>query len=353
MTPKIHPYLASTEAAVLNGQGVARAAIALDESGFRPDIMIGNAGWGETLFLKDIWRDAPLLQMAEFYYRGRGSDVGFDPEFDGGRDSILRARARAGPHLLAIEAADAAYAPTEWQRQQFPEAHREKNRVIHDGIDCNRAVPDPSAAFALPDGRVLSRDDEVLTYVARNLEPYRGFHSLMRALPAILDARPEAQVVFVGGDEISYGARPGGGATWRETLLSEVGPLSERVRFLGRIPYQNFLRLCQISSVHAYLTYPFVLSWSMLEAMACGAFVVGSRTPPVEEVIREGENGWLMDFFDRDEIAERLSAALAKRKDMDALRTAARDTVVSRYELGACLAAQVALVDELVKSAQG
>ena len=353
VTPKIHPYLASTEAAVLNGQGVARAAIALDESGFRPDIMIGNAGWGETLFLKDIWPDAPLLQMAEFYYRARGSDVGFDPEFDGGRDSILRARARAGPHLLAIEAADAAYAPTEWQRRQFPKAYRDKIRVIHDGIDCNRARPNPSAAFALPDGRVLSRNDEVLTYVARNLEPYRGFHSFMRALPAVLDSRPEAQVVIVGGDEVSYGARPGTGSTWRETLLNEVGPLPERVRFVGRIPYQNFLRLCQVSSVHAYLTYPFVLSWSMLEAMACGAFVVGSRTPPVEEVIRDGQNGWLMDFFDQDEIAEHLSAALAKRKEMDTLRAAARDTVVSRYELSACLAAQAALVDELVKSARG
>ena len=345
-TPRIHPYLAGTEAAVLNGQAVARLAIGLKEKGFRPDVMIGNPGWGETLFLKDIWPEAPLISLSEFYYRGRGSDVGFDPEFDRGDDSVLRARIRSAQHLLAIDAADVAYSPTEWQKAQFPAAYRSKIRVIHDGIDTDAIRPDPGARFTLPDGTEITRNDEVLTYVSRNLEPYRGFHSFMRALPAILDRRQGARVVVVGGDEVSYGGRPDKDRTWREVLLEETGPLPDRVHFLGRIPYPDFLRLMQVSSVHLYLTYPFVLSWSMLEAMAAGAFVVGSATPPVEEVIEDGQNGWLVDFFDTAAIADRVAEALMAREKVDDLRQRARATVEARFALNDCLAKQRALIDE-------
>ena len=348
VTEGIHPYLASSEAAVLNGQAVARVGFALREKGFRPDVMIGNPGWGETLFLKDVWPDIPLISLSEFFYRGHGSDVGFDPEFDAGDDSVLRARARSGMHLLAIEAADVAYAPTEWQKAQFPSAYQDKIRVIHDGIDCHRLRPDPNATFTLDDGRVLSVKDEVLTFVSRNLEPYRGFHSFMRALPDVLDKRPNAQVVIVGGDDVSYGARAPDGETWRARLLSEVGSMPDRVYFPGRLAYADYVRLMQVSSVHAYFTYPFVLSWSMLEAMAVGGFVVGSRTPPVEEVIRDGENGWLMDFFDREDIAGRLSEALACRAEMTDLRSAARQTVLSRYALDDCLSLQRAMIEEVI-----
>ena len=348
VTPKIHPYLVSSEMAVINGQAVARIGFKLKEKGFAPDVMIGNPGWGETLYLKDVWPEVPLVLMSEFFYRGRGSDVGFDDEFNQGPDAALRARTRAGVHLLALDAADAAYAATNWQRDQFPKAYRDKIRVIHDGIDCDAVRPDPNASFALPNGRFLTRDDEVLSYVARNLEPYRGFHSFMRALPKVLKARPDAMVVIVGGDEVSYGARAPDGKTWRNVLLEEIGPLPDRVCFVGRIPYRNYLQLAQVSSVHTYLTYPFVLSWSMLEVMAAGGFVVGSRTPPVEEVIDDGRNGWLVDFFDTDEIADGLSRALDMRRDVDNLRKAARQTILERYALADCLNAQLALIDGLI-----
>ena len=348
VTPKIHPYLAATEAAVLNGQAVARLGFKLKAKGFRPDVMIGNPGWGETLFLKDVWPDSPLISLSEFYYRGQGSDVNFDPEFASGPDSLLRSRTRSGPHLLALDAADYAYSPTEWQKAQFPAAYRHKIRVIHDGIDIDRIRPDPKAQFTLPSGRVLTRKDEVLTYVSRNLEPYRGFHSFMRTLPGVLKERPKAEVVIVGGDEVSYGSRPKEGQNWREVMLNEVGPLPERVTFMGRVPYTDFLSLLQVSSAHVYLTYPFVLSWSMLEAMAAGAFVIGSSTPPVEEVIRDGENGWLVDFFDIEAMSGRLSEALAKRRDVGALRLAARETVETKYALKDCLRQQRALIEEAV-----
>lgn len=348
VTPKIHPYLVGTEAAVLNGQAVARLGFKLKAQGFTPDVMIGNPGWGETLFLKDVWPDVPLISLCEFYYNGTGSDVGFDPEFDTGPDAILRARARSAQHLLAIEAADFAYSPTEWQRAQFPAAYRDTISVIHDGIDTDLIRPDADARFALADGTQLSRDDEVLTFVSRNLEPYRGFHSFMRALPSILEQRPEARVVIVGGDEVSYGGRPKAGGSWRAAMLEEVGPLPDRVTFTGRIPYRDYLSLMQISSAHVYLTYPFVLSWSMLEAMAAGAFVIGSDTPPVAEVIKEGRNGWLVDFFDIAALSTRISEGLAQRGRLEHLRRAARETVVERYRLSDCLTAQRALIDAAV-----
>ncbi len=348
VTPKIHPYLAGTEAAVLNGQAVARLGFKLRSEGFVPDVMIGNPGWGETLFLKDVWPEAPLISLCEFYYNGRGSDVGYDPEFDTGPDAILRARARSAQHLLAIEAADLAYSPTEWQKAQFPAAYHSKIRVIHDGIDTDIITPDANARFTLPDGTVLTAEDEVLTYVSRNLEPYRGFHVFMRALPEILKRRPEARVVIVGGDEVSYGSRPKDEGTWREKLLTETGPLPDRVTFTGRIPYRDYLSLLAVSSVHVYLTYPFVLSWSMLEAMATGAFVIGSATAPVSEVIEDGRNGWLVDFFDTRAMAERVADGLAQRHDMTALRQAARQTVLDRYALTTCLAAQKAMISDAV-----
>ncbi|MGI9389034.1 MAG: glycosyltransferase family 4 protein [Boseongicola sp.] len=348
VTAKIHPYLASSEQAVLNGQAVARIGLKLKDKGFTPDVMIGNPGWGETLYLKDVWQHVPLVSMSEFFYRGYGSDVGFDAEFSQGPDAALRARTRAGIHLLALDAADLAYAPTIWQRDQFPEAYREKIRVIHDGIDCDVVRPDPNANYALPNGQILTKKDEVLTYVARNLEPYRGFHSFMRALPDVLKTRPDAVVVIVGGDDVSYGARAPDGKTWREVILDEIGPLPERVYFVGKVSYSNFLRLAQVSAVHAYFTYPFVLSWSMLEVMAAGGFVVGSRTPPVEEVIEDGMNGWLVDFFDTEVISQRLIAALKARNDVDQLRCAARRTVIEKYDLSDCLKAQLALIDGVI-----
>jgi glycosyltransferase involved in cell wall biosynthesis len=218
--------------------------------------------------------------------------------------------------------------------------------VIHDGIDTTLCRPDPSAVLTLNDGTTFTRHDEVVTYVARNLEPYRGFHTMMRALPTILERRPRAHVLLVGGDEVSYGSKPKGSETWREHYLKEVsgGIDSARVHWLGRIPYAQLIRMFQVSSVHIYLTYPFVLSWSMLEAMSCGCLVVGSRTPPVSEVITDGRNGLLVDFFSPAALAGVVDHALADREGMASLRTAARQSIIERYDLKSlCLPAHLEL----------
>lgn len=334
------------------GVSVARAAARLrDQQGYRPDVIFGHSGWGETLFLKEVWPEARLLVYSEFYYRGIGRDIGFDPEFGTpSLDATMIAQGRAAHLGQALLHADAGVAPTRWQADSFPPPLRGMIEVIHDGVDTDAVAPDPAATatVTLPAGRVLTAEDEVISFVNRNLEPYRGYHSFLRALPAVLAARPEAQVVIVGGDGVSYGAEPKVGGSWKQVFLSEVADRLDlsRVHFTGRVPYPTLVALMQVTRAHAYLTYPFVLSWSMLEAMSAGALVIGSRTAPVEEVIADGQNGRLVDFFDIDGWSAALVEALARPERFTQIRRAARDTVVTRYDLRRhCLPRMVEFVE--------
>jgi glycosyltransferase involved in cell wall biosynthesis len=349
--PETHAYLRLAENCVRHGQSVARIAIKLKSEGFNPAIVIAHPGWGEALFVRDIWPATKILTYAEFFYRGTGADLGFDPDEPADVDAICRARVRNTHLLLSLEAADAAISPTHWQKSVHPVAFQPRIHVIFDGIDVDRVRPDPAATAALPDGTILAPGDEVLTYVARNLEPYRGFPSAMRALPRILEARPNARAVFVGGDEVSYGRSAPGGVTWRAKLVAEVGleRFAGRVHFTGKLPYATYLAILQRSSAHLYLTYPFVLSWSCLEAMAAGCLVVASATAPVLEVIEDGHNGLLVPFSDPEAIARRVIEALALGRAGAPLRAAARATVLDRYRLADCLEQQQVLVRRLLE----
>jgi glycosyltransferase involved in cell wall biosynthesis len=303
-----HHYLKGFEGQIRRGQAIVRVCLDLKKKGFIPDVIFAHPGWGESLFLKDVFPDAHLVGYLEYYYRGSGGDVGFDPEFPSQLDDLFRLRIKNSHLLHDLAACDEVLAPTHWQARQAPAVFLPKIRVMHDGIRTDIVKPNPSAVFQLPDGRRLTRQNKVLTYVARNLEPYRGFHIFMRALPAILAADKEVEVVIVGGDEVSYGAAPKAPYTsYREKMLVELGNRLDltRVHFVGKIPYQNYLSLLQISTLHVYLTYPFVLSWSLLEAMAAGCQVLASATPPVAEVVTDAETGFLVDFFDHRAFAAR------------------------------------------------
>lgn len=340
-------YVEATDRAT----AVARAAqILRDRHGFRPEVVFGHIGWGETLFLREVWPEARLLQYAEFYYAPHGRDAGFDPEFSAPTlDAALAVRARQAHLAHAMAQADAAVAPTHWQASSFPQCFRDRITVLHDGIDTDAARPDPAARVVLPGGGAEFRaGDEVLTFVSRNLEPYRGFHIFMRALPEILAARPEAHVVIVGADGRGYGPAPSQGKSWKNVLLNEVADRLDmrRVHFTGWVPHEMFLALMRVSRVHAYLTVPFVLSWSMLEAMAAGALVVASRTPPVQEVISHGVTGRLVDFFDVPGWSAVLTDALAEPQKYDPERQAARAHVLAHYDLHSlCLPRLVAFVE--------
>ena len=322
----------------LRGEAVARALAQMKGDGFAPDLVIGHLGWGETLYVKDVFPDTPLAVHAEFHYSSEGADANFDPEFKA-RDPLaarLMLRSKNAAILQALADCDRAITPTRWQASRLPEAFRAKATVLHEGIDTDRVRPDPSARLKLQRANVeLKPGDEVITFVNRNLEPYRGYHIFLRALPAILKARPKARAVIVGGDGVSYGAAAPPGKSWRHIFLDEMaGQLPmDRVHFTGKVPYADYLRLLQISAVHVYLTYPFVLSWSMLEAMAAGALVVASSTAPVTEVVEHGVNGLLFDFFDKQALALMAIDALARPGAMTAMRAKARETIAGRYDL--------------------
>lgn len=329
-----HHYLKGFEGQVRRGQSIARICLDLKKQGFVPDWIIAHPGWGESLFLKDVFPEAHLVGYLEYYYRGQGGDVGFDPEFPAKLDDLFRLRIKNTHLLHDLAACDEVLAPTEWQARQAPEIFRPKIRVMHDGIRTDIVKPDSSAEFLLPDGRRLTRQNKVLTYVARNLEPYRGFHVFMRALPEILKANQDVEVVIVGGDEVSYGSQPKAPhRNYREKMLAELGDRLDlsRVHFVGKIPYQNYLSLLQISTLHVYLTYPFVLSWSLLEAMAAGCQILASATPPVMEVISHGETGFLVDFFDTKALVANANALL-KGDGSPEVCTRARELVVQNMD---------------------
>lgn len=347
-TPGVHRYIAGFENAVLHGQQVVRACIDLKTKGFRPDIVIGHPGWGEMLYIKDVWPDVPVLSFFEFYYRAVGADVGFNPADELTIDDQCRIRTKNLINMMALEATDAGMSPTYWQFQQYPEEYRYKISVIHDGVDTKVCAPDPEAVLQLPNGKVLTRADEVVTYCVRNFEPYRGFPTFMQAVEQLHKRRPNVQVVAIGADGVSYGKPLPDGKHYRHELLKQVNVDRDRLHFIGSVPYETFLKVIKVSQAHIYLTYPFVLSWSMLEAMSAGCAVIGSRTAPVEEVIEDGVNGLLVDFFDPAAVADRVEKILDHADRMAEMRVRARETVLENYDLEKCLARQMTLVKNLV-----
>jgi glycosyltransferase involved in cell wall biosynthesis len=350
--PPCHGWAADFQTKVIRAEAVAMLLQRLVAAGLQPDLVVGHPGWGELLVVKDLLPNVPVLHQVEFVYQLQGGDVGFDPEFPPqGWQAGSRTRLKRAIQLLAFHDLDWGLAPTHWQASTAPQEFRDRLSVIHEGIDTAAIGPLPDRRITLQKAGLSFRPgDELVSFVARNLEPYRGFHRFLRCLPELQRLRPKAHVVIVGGDGTSYGAPPAGGGTWRQVLLQELeGRLDlSRIHFVGRVPHGVLHDLFRVCACHVYLTYPFVLSWSLLEAMACEAVVVGSATAPLQEVIRHGENGLLVDFFDAEGLAATLAQVLADPAGFRPLGQAARRSVVEHYDLhSVCLPRQLQLVDEL------
>jgi glycosyltransferase involved in cell wall biosynthesis len=338
-----HPYLRQMEAATLHGQAVARALLAMKQTGFTPDVILAHPGWGETLYVKDVYPNARLIHLCEWYYNSDGADLGFDPEFPISFDDRARIRTWNALHTLNLTLCDAAVSPTHWQRSRHPQIFQPKISVQHEGIATAELGPDATASITTPSGVTLKAGDPVITYAARNLEPYRGFHIFMRALERIQRAHPTCQALIVGGNEVSYGKRPKDAPNWRTKMLQEVSLDPARTHFLGKVPYAQYLRVLQVSAAHVYLTYPFVLSWSLLEAMGCGAPIIASDTAPVREVLRDRVNSRLVNFFDTNALEQNVQEALEHPQGMHGLRDKARADV-QRYSLSEGLSGYEPLV---------
>tara|TARA_R110002111_G_scaffold225472_2_gene287150 strand:+ start:711 stop:1961 length:1251 start_codon:yes stop_codon:yes gene_type:complete len=336
-----------------NGLGAARAARQIEKTeGFKPDIVIGHVGWGELTFFKEIWKDVPIIGLFEYYYSATGGPVGFDPAEPVSENTPFLLHARNAVPLANIETVDIGLSPTFWQRDRFPQSFHRKLYVCHDGIRTDQLKPDPKVRLKL--GRLkhdLTRADEIVTFVSRNLERTRGFHIFMRALPRILKERPNARVLILGGNDTSYGGKskhPGG---LRAEMEAEVGKDVDwrRVHFLGKLPYDDYQKVVQISRCHLYLTMPFVLSWSFLEAMAMEATIVASDVAPVREAITHGKTGLLVDFFNPDAFAEQVIEVLQDPEKYQRFGPEARKHVVQHYDfLTKCLPEHIAQINALV-----
>ncbi|WP_375449419.1 glycosyltransferase family 4 protein [uncultured Devosia sp.] len=333
------------------GTEVAHVLAALRRQEGAPDLIVGHGGWGSLLFAKDVFPATPQLNYCEFFYQPKGADVGFDPEAPTRLTDVSKLKARNFAQISTLMHMDAGISPTQWQKSLFPKPLRHRIGVVHDGIDTGFCRPDAGAGFTLPDGRTLRAGDPVVTYAARNLEPYRGFPQFMRAAAELARTNPHVVFLVAGGEATSYGPSPADGRTWRQVMMDETGMDPARIHFLGTLPHAELIRLFQVSAAHVYLTYPFVLSWSMLEAMASGALIVGSATAPVTEYITHGRNGLLVPFFDTQALTQTLRDALQTRQSLAPMRAAARRTVEERARLEDCLQLQVrALATVLARS---
>lgn len=350
-TPDVHPWVSDFETKIIRAEACFRAALKLRDSGFQPDVIIAHHGWGESLFLKEVWPKARMGIYCEFFYPTVGGDVGFDPEFaNSDPGAICRLHLKNANNLLHFTVADAGISPTVWQASTFPEPFRQRISVIHDGINTAAVRPSTTAHIEVAGRLRLTAADEVITFVNRNLEPYRGYHVFMRSLPELMRRRPKARVIIVGGNEVSYGAKPPKGQSWRDIFLNEVkGELDlSRIHFVGNVPYPVFLALLQISTVHIYLTYPFVLSWSLLEAMSTGCCIVASDTEPLREAIVHGDTGRLVNFFDREGLVHEVCALLDDPQERRRLGANARAFAIEHYDLkSVCLPRQLAWVEDL------
>lgn len=352
---RTHRWAASFNMAVARGEAVFRAGLALKKRGFNPDVIVAHTGWGEAMFVGDVWPRARLAAFSELWYRPVGGDLGFDPEFPS-RDPSGQAsqlRIKNSIQALQIERSQALFSATEWQASTYPEAARKRMAVLHEGVYTNRSCPNPDAVFAPKGGPRLTRKDRVVSFVNRNLEPLRGFHTFMRALPKLLTDDPDLHAVIVGGTGVSYGRAPEGGGSWKDVLLGEVAPAlprgaRARIHFTGLLPHADLTALFQITRAHVYLTYPFVPGWSLLEAMSCGAAVVANDVAPVREFISGGENGALVDFFDPEGLAATVHRLVEDRERADGLGQVARRLIVDRYDLKKlCLPRRLDFVESL------
>ena len=350
-TPDIHPWILDTETKCIRGEACATAAAELKQQGLEPDLICAHPGWGESLFLRDIWPKTPILSYQEFFYQPEGFDYGFDPEFS---HSPLNWKQKANIRMkasfmqLVLETSSWNITPTAFQRSSFPQRWQQQISCLHDGIDTVLTAPSAnSKPLTLPNGRVISKDTPLVTFVNRIIEPYRGCHTFIRSIPALQSTQPEAEIIIVGnasGD--GYGPALED-STWKDHFLTEIdGNYNQnKVHFVGKLNQSDYLSVLQNSWVHVYLTIPFVLSWSLLEAMSCGCTVVGSSTAPVQEVIHHNKNGLLTDFFDPKALAQTVCGLLEDRSLSKRLSKMARATIEQKYSLKKCLPRQLALME--------
>jgi glycosyltransferase involved in cell wall biosynthesis len=343
-----HHYVQPFEDAVLLGQAAYRAAATLRQEGFVPDLIYAHAGHGPGLYMKDVFPEAPIIGQFEWFYHAGDTDSDFLSTEEVSEDEALRLRTKNADLLLELAHCDYGICPTAFQMDQFPPEFHGKLQVIHEGIDTSFFSPGERGQLTIGDLQ-LGDDVEIVTYATHGLEPYRGFPQFMRALGFLQSLRPRLHAVIAGDDSVYYGNPRSDGKSWKDAMLEELPALDlSRLHFTGPLAIQDYRRTLRASHAHVFLIAPFVLSWSLLEAMSTGCTIVGSSTAPVCEVIEDGKTGILADFFDSFRLAARIGEALDERVEAEALGQAARAYMIEHYDLGSVLPSHFRLASHVL-----
>ncbi len=333
------PEIGAADKAIGLGLDLYRELKPIAIGGWAPDVILSHASRGASFFLKDLFPDARMISLFEWYYP-------MPSPADVTTGGVLRQKCRAAaatnlPILRDFELMDAGYVPTEYQRSQFPKGWQSRLEVLHDGVDTNLYRPATGLTLEVS-GKRFKKGDEIVTYAGRGMEKTRGFLEFMGAAAKVQRIRPNLHVLIAGADRICYDGKKGPGLKARAE--EEIPFDKDRTHFVGLLPEPKFVSFLQISSLHVYLTRPFVLSWSMLNAMSVGVPVLGSDTEPVREVIRDGENGRLVDMDSADLLADTMDRMLGDRATSAALGKAGRATILEKYDLKKCLKRQLQLM---------
>ena len=348
-----HPAIKTPAKGLLMGQAAMQALYQFKNRGHEPDIVLSHSGWGSSLFVKDLFPDAKFLSYFEWYYLSQGSDGDFFRDGEAfSPDQQMQIRMKNTAILHDLAAMDWGQCPTTFQHSKFPERFRNQISVLHDGVDTDFFKPNENVRIQVSDGKYLTKDDEVISYIARGMEEYRGFPQFMEAVSKLQKVRPNLHVVILGRDRVAYGNKRKDGRTFKTWALETFEFDMERLHFMDLQPLAYLRDLVRITKAHIYLTAPFVLSWSLLETMCAGALVVGSDTEPVRELIKHKENGLLVDFFNTDDLVETLNKVLDNPKDYDDLRKAGRQTILDKYSINDILPKQWQLIQNVANGSQ-
>ncbi len=343
-----HRYLRFYEEAIIHAQAAAEAAIQLRNSGFIPDIIYGHT-WGQTLFMKDIFPEVPLLCYFEWFYNSVGADMGFDGEVLS-VDKLAKLRSKNAHLLIDLYTCDAGICPTKFQKKQFPKEFDDKLKVIYDGVDTDYCKPNENAVFKIDNkDLVFTSKDEVVTYATRGLEAYRGFPEFMQAVERLQKRRKNLHVIIAGEDRVCYGPKLAD-TTYKKLMLQKLDLDLDRIHFVGKLPFARYVNLLQISSAHVYLTYPFVVSWSLFDAMSCACPIVASATEPVMEFVENNKSGLLFDFYDINEQVEKIEYALNNREKMASIRANARNVIVENYSLSKMIPQHLEYINSIIQN---
>lgn len=350
-TQQTHYCSRSFENAIWHSHGVFEALQARPD--IKPDLVVGHSGFLSTAFLRELY-DCPIVNYFEYYYHTRGTDMDYRPDFPYPALNHLRARARNAGLLMDLEECDAGYSPTRWQRGLMPRTYRHKLRTIFDGVDTNLWRPQPGLPRSVGE-RALPDDVRIVTYVSRGMESIRGFDIFMKVAKLLCQRRRDVVFVVVGEDRVCYGGdlEFTGGQSFKEWVLARDDYDLSRFIFTGLMPIPALAQLFSISDLHVYLTVPFVLSWSLMDALACGATVLASNTAPVREMIEHDRNGLLVDFFDVEGLADAAERVLDAPDEYRRLGQAGADMIRQRYSLEVCLPRMLDLYEEACHARRG